>query len=143
MKVFSNQMSSLKLKNQILKMKNKIAKQYIEFLSTDNTEGIIELFADSGKVQSPIYGEKSAREFYKTLAEDTHNSELQLIEIFENVNSGNIALYFEYKWTVKSGKIVEFDVVDIIEFDDQNKIVSLKIIYDTVVSRALVEEMKI
>lgn len=49
---------------------------------------------------------------------------------------------FEYKWTVKSGKIVEFDVVDILDFDKENKIIGLKIIYDTVISRNLVDEMK-
>lgn len=125
-----------------MKKKKEIAKQYIEFLSKGNAEGVISLFTEKGKVHSPIYGEKGASDFYKTLAEDTLNSELKLNEIFENANSGNIALYFEYTWTVKSGKIVVFDVVDIIEFDNQNKILELKIIYDTVVSRRLVEEMK-
>ncbi|HEY5686984.1 MAG TPA: nuclear transport factor 2 family protein [Yeosuana sp.] len=123
-------------------MKKEIAKQYIEFLSKDHFEGIIGLFEENGKVYSPIYGERSASDFYDALAEDTCNSELKLNEIFENINSGNIALYFTYRWTLKSGKIVVFDVVDIIKFDDQNKILELKIIYDTVVSRNLVEELK-
>jgi hypothetical protein len=123
-------------------MKIEIAKQYIEFLSKGNVEGVISLFAKNGKVHSPIYGEKSASDFYRILAEDTLNSSLKLNEIFENANTGNIALYFEYTWTVKSGKIVVFDVVDIIEFDNNNKISSLKIIYDTVISRNLIEEIQ-
>ncbi len=123
-------------------MKKEIAKQYIEHLSKGNAEGIISLFAENGKVSSPIYGKKGASEFYRTLAEDTLNSELKIIEIFENSDFGKIALHFKYTWTVKSGKIVVFDVIDIIEFDGQNKILELKIIYDTVVSRSLVEEMK-
>ena len=42
----------------------------------------------------------------------------------------------------KGNFIFSFQVIDILEFDDQNKIVELKIIYDTVQSRALVEAMK-
>ena len=123
-------------------MKKEIAKQYIAFLSEGNVEGVIGLFSESGKVYSPIYGEKNAKEFYRILNDDTLQSELSLKEIFQNEESENIALYFEYKWTVKSGNVVVFDVVDILEFDEQNKIQELKIIYDTVISKRLVEEMK-
>jgi ketosteroid isomerase-like protein len=66
---------------------------------------------------------------------DTISSELKLKGIFDDADSDRIALYFEYKWTIKSGKIVEFDAVDIIVFDNDNKITTLKIIYDTVISR--------
>ena len=121
--------------------KLEIAKQYIDFLSAGKTDEIIGLFAENGTVTSPIYGEGLAEDFYKTLADDTLNSELKIKEIFENKLSGNLALYFEYIWTIKTGKMVTFDVVDIIEFDDNNKITALKIIYDTVVSRSLVEEI--
>ncbi len=123
-------------------MKKTIANKYIECLAKGDVAGVIDLFAENGKVHSPIYGEKLASDFYQTLASDTLSSELKLKEVFENADSGNIALYFEYRWTVKSGKIVIFDVVDIIAFDEQNKITELKIIYDTVVSRNLVEELK-
>jgi len=123
-------------------MKKKIANQYIELLSQGNAEGLISLFAENGMVHSPIYGEKKASDFYKILAEDTQKSELKLIDIFHKSDTGNIAVFFEYKWTVKSGKMVLFNVVDIIEFDEQHKIVKLQIIYDTVVSRQLIKEMK-
>lgn len=122
--------------------KKEIAKQYIDFLSKGNVEKIIALFTENGKVHSPIYGELRADKFYETLNDDTINSEIKLKGIFEDSTTKNLALYFEYKWTVKSGKIVNFDVVDIIEFDTQNKISELKIIYDTVVSRRLIEELK-
>jgi len=62
-------------------------------------------------------------------------------EFLNKKDSNNIALYFTYKWTLKSNKIVEFDVVDIIELDSDNKIIKLKIIYDTVVARKLVKEL--
>jgi ketosteroid isomerase-like protein len=122
--------------------KREIAEKYIGFLSNGDIEGIVSLFAENGKVDSPLYGIKEANEFFKELIGDTTNSELKLKGIFEDFNSDSLALYFGYKWTVKSGKIAEFDVVDILDFDEKNKIVKLKIIYDTVVSRNLIEEMK-
>jgi len=122
-------------------IKKEIAKRYIDFLSKGDVESIINLFTVNGKVNSPIYGEQKASDFYKTLSNDTINSELKLKGLFEDTDTGKLALYFKYKWTVKSGKLVEFDVVDIVEFNAQNKIVELTIIYDTVVSRKLIEEL--
>ncbi|WP_237270756.1 hypothetical protein [Tenacibaculum discolor] len=52
-----------------------------------------------------------------------------------------MALYFTYKWTLKNNEKVEFDVVDIIELNSENKITKLKIIYDTVISRKLVNKL--
>jgi hypothetical protein len=122
--------------------KREIANKYIELLSMGDVEKIVDLFAENGKVSSPIYGEKQAGIFYKELIADTLSSDLKLRGIFEDAESDRIALYFEYKWTVKSGKFVEFAAVDIFDFDNENKITVLKIIYDTVISRNLVDEMK-
>ena len=56
--------------------------------------------------------------------------------------TGNIALHFNYHWTLKNNSQVNFEVVDILEFNDNDKIKVLTIIYDTVRSRELVEELK-
>ena len=121
--------------------KQEIAKVYIEFLSKGDAASIIHLFAASGTVHSPIYGLKSAAAFYQDLFKDTSQSELAIKGIFEEVDKNQLALYFEYKWTLKSGKEVVFDVVDILEFDKDLKIQKLTIIYDTVRSRKLVDEL--
>ena len=122
-------------------IKNEIARKYLEFLECGNIESVIGLFSENGIVESPIYGIKRAEEFYRNLYNDTSNSELQLKGIFEQNDSNNLALYFNYKWTLKNNRKVDFDVVDIIEFDAQNKINKLKIIYDTVISRKLIDEL--
>ncbi len=118
--------------------KKDVAKQYISFLEQGYTEGIIALFTEEGQVSSPIYGEKRADIFYENLKADTLNSKLELKGIFEDENSNKIAIHFNYIWTLKNKSTVEFDVVDIIEFNSNHKIVHLQIIYDTVKSRALV-----
>jgi len=121
--------------------KSKIAKKYLEYLESGNTEKIIGLFSEQGIVESPIYGIKKADAFYRKLHNDTSNSELHLKGIFEQSNSNDVALYFSYHWTLKNNQNVDFDVVDIIEFDTKYKIKKLKIIYDTVISRKLVNEL--
>ena len=119
--------------------KKEIANGYLKFLESGNIEQIIDLFNENGIVDSPIYGIKKADEFYRELNDDTSNSELQLKGIFEQSGSNDLALYFTYKWTLRNNQQVEFDVVDIIEFDSKNKIKKLKIIYDTVLARKLVD----
>lgn len=121
--------------------KKEIAKEYITHLENGNIEQVIALFNQNGIVDSPLYGIKKVDAFYLELNNDTTNSELSLLGIFEENDSNNLALYFTYKWTLKNDQIVEFDVVDIIEFDNQNKISKLKIIYDTVIARKLVEQL--
>jgi len=122
--------------------KTEIAKQYIKHLESGNIEKVIDLFNDNGIVESPIYGTKKAETFYRELNNDTAKSELQLKGIFEQNNLNNLAIYFTYVWTLKNKQKVEFDVVDIIELDSDNKIKKLKIIYDTVTSRKLVAQLK-
>ncbi|ANH61446.1 nuclear transport factor 2 family protein [Dokdonia donghaensis] len=121
--------------------KKEIAKQYITHLENGNIEQVVALFNQNGMVDSPLYGIKKASEFYRKLKSDTLNSELHVKGIFEEDHTNSIALYFTYKWTLKNNQKVAFDVVDIIEFDNQNKIDKLKIIYDTVTARKLVEEL--
>ena len=61
--------------------------------------------------------------------------------MFEEQESLRLALFFEYTWTLKNGKIVTFDVVDILTVDEYHKINSLQIIYDTVNTRTLFKEI--
>ena len=121
--------------------KKEIANTYLEYLERGNIERLIALFDENGIVDSPIYGIKKADEFYRELNDDTSNSELHLKGIFEQNVSNDLALYFTYKWTLKNNQKVQFDVVDIIEFDTKNKIKKLKIIYDTVLARKLVASL--
>ncbi|HAS39825.1 MAG TPA: hypothetical protein DCS93_05070 [Microscillaceae bacterium] len=122
--------------------KSEVAKQYIHHLDQGNIAHVIALFAKDGQVHSPIYGIQPAREFYTALSNDTTSSELHLDGIFEESQANRLALYFTYHWTLKSGESVTFEVVDIITFNAMNQITTLKIIYDTHITRQLVEKLK-
>ena len=91
---------------------------------------VIGLFSIENTVRSPVYGDMPAQEFYTILASDTDESILQLHSILHDNHTDTYAVYFNYKWRVSNGDLIDFDVVDIIEFDKKSKIKSLKIIYD-------------
>ena len=116
-----------------------VAKQYLHYLERGSIQEVVDLFSEDGVVHSPIYGTLSAKTFYKLLSDDTQASKLELKDIFETSNSKTLALYFNYIWTLKNGDLVNFDVVDIIKFNEQHKIIDLKIIYDTQHSRKAIE----
>ncbi len=123
-------------------MNNKeIALKYINLLEKGKMNQIIDLFQKDGIVISPLYGTKPAKDFYLQLEKDTANSQLLINEIFESQDTNTIALFFTYNWTLKNNKKVVFDVIDIISFDNNNKINKLRIIYDTVLTRKLVAQM--
>ncbi len=121
--------------------KKDAALKYLEYLEKGQIENVIELFHIDGIVDSPLYGVKKASDFYQELSNDTRNSQLHLLGIYEQNEANDIALYFTYQWTLKNNEEVKFDVVDIITFDSENKIIKLKIIYDTVVARKLVDQL--
>ncbi|MEM7573042.1 MAG: nuclear transport factor 2 family protein [Bacteroidota bacterium] len=119
--------------------KKEVAKTYLERLAAGDIAAIIALFAPDGKVQSPIYGLQSAQNFYRELAADTRESRLELLGIFETSQDNRLALYFNYHWLMANGEEVHFEVVDILQFNAQNQIEELRIIYDTAQARKKLE----
>ncbi len=120
--------------------KEEVAHQYLSFLEKGEVDNVVDLFTDDGIVESPLYGVKPARTFYKLLSEDTSSSELKFDGVFFENNTNRISLLFDYKWSLKNGKVIEFKVVDIIELTTENKIKKLAIIYDTVGARNLINK---
>ena len=121
-----------------------LCKNYLETLNSGDLESLLSLFDRGAIVDSPLYGEMSATDFYSDLFKDTSNSETKLLDVFESVNSApTIILHFNYKWTLKNKQVVEFECVDVIELtDEKDKIKKLKIIYDTHPIRNDFEKLK-
>ncbi len=115
-------------------MKTKeICKRYLEALTESNLKNILALFDERAIVKSPLHGEVPATKFYTDLFADTNRSVTKLLNILDSDSCNNIfALHFHYSWTLKSGEVVEFECVDVIEINPKTStIVTLKIIYDT------------
>lgn len=114
-------------------MNRKIAQHYLKALNESDLDKVLALFTDDAVIISPLYGEMSARSFYQALFADTQKSETQLLNSFHSIeNPQTLGLHFRYTWTLQSGEVVSFEVVDVFELsEDQTRFSKLTIIYDT------------
>ncbi len=106
---------------------------YLEALNKADLRTVQAMFSSDGVVISPLYGEQNAHDFYASLFADTSRSETKLLNVFDNSDDGTaVALHFQYVWTLKGGKVVNFECVDVFELsDDRQQFKKLTIIYDT------------
>lgn len=119
-----------------------LCKRYLAALNAGSLADVLSLFAPDAQIVSPLYGVMEAGRFYADLFADTNRSVTRLLNVF--VPSGDarsVALHFHYTWTLKSGKVVQFECVDVFELSaDGEKFAKLTIIYDTAPIRADFEE---
>jgi ketosteroid isomerase-like protein len=112
-------------------MPRELCEQYLAALNAGHVERVLALFDDDAFVLSPLYGRMPVAPFYRALFSDTSRSETTFVDLFES-GSGAVALQFHYRWTLKSGRVVEFDCVDVFALNEgRTRFASLTIIYDT------------
>ena len=119
-----------------------LCKRYLAALNEGNLADVLSLFAPNAAIFSPLYGAIEAESFYRQLFADTNRSVTRLLNIFlPGADTPSVALHFHYTWTLKSGKVVQFECVDVFELTaDKQKFSKLTIIYDTAPIRADFEE---
>ena len=113
-----------------------IVGHYFERLTASDVEAIVALFADDGSVESPVLGTMPAAAFFATLDDASERNILTVHRIMSSPDDQFFAAHFTYDWTLTAGGNVTFDGVDLFEFNDDGKLASLKIFYDTHPTRA-------
>lgn len=112
-----------------------IATQYLEALEAGNVEHVLSLFTQDALVNSPLYGDRKASEFYPELFQDTANSRLTLKGVMDgNATDGTklVSIWFYFDWMLANGEPAPFDVVDVLEMDTNSGLIKkINIIYDT------------
>jgi len=108
-----------------------IVRSYFEFLTASDVSSIVALFADDGFVVSPVLGKVPAGEFFATLNDASAQNILTVHRVMSSDDNRFHAAHFTYDWTLSAGGQVTFDGVDMFEFNDNDKVVSMKIFYDT------------
>jgi hypothetical protein len=94
-------------------------------------------------VSTPIAGAINAVDYHDQLVRHTKQAIIRLRNVFEGLNGApSVAMYLHYTWILKTGKVMEFNGVDIDEFMlDRKKFASLTVIYDSApVRKHLTEE---
>lgn len=107
--------------------------RYLDALNTGDLESVRTLFVPGAEIVSPLYGVRPAHDFYAELFADTTRSETTLLNVFDSSADGrSVALHFRYVWTLASGKVVEFECVDVFELaEGRQRFTKMTIIYDT------------
>ena len=121
-----------------------LCEAYLEALNAGSIERVLALFEHDAVVDSPLYGTMPVAPFYAELFSDTNRSQTRLLHIFDMASDASaVALHFQYHWTLKSGREVEFECVDVFELNaDRSRFTRLKIIYDTAPIRSAFAEVR-
>lgn len=119
-----------------------VMETYLQCLERSDYDTLMELFMDDAMVESPLYGARSAADFYRELFADTSQSDITPLYFFTEPHQQTGAVNFRYQWTLANGQRVSFDCVDVFSFTDGGKIRHMKIIYDTNLSRAQWERQR-
>ncbi|MGP6088562.1 nuclear transport factor 2 family protein [Antarctobacter jejuensis] len=112
--------------------------RYLAALNAGDLDGVRALFTPDAEILSPLYGARPAHDFYAELFADTTRSQTSLLNVFDSSAQGRtVALHFRYVWTLASGKVVDFECVDVFELaEDRQHFTRMTIIYDTAPLRA-------
>ena len=108
-----------------------LVERYLLALSTADAALAISLFTADGTVNSPLYGDVPAREFYPALFADTAESVLSLRKTLLSPDGSTLAFWFDFGWVLADGTQAPFTVVDIAELNEEDLISRLHIVYDT------------
>jgi hypothetical protein len=108
---------------------------YLRALTTADADLAVSLFTDDGLVHSPLYGPRSAADFYPALFADTSQANLTFKSVMwgeDQTGATTVSFWFHFDWRLPSGAAAPFDVVDVATLASDGKIRELHIFYDTV-----------
>jgi hypothetical protein len=124
-----------------MKTFNTIIQSYAKALKDKDYQAIVNLFSQDARVFSPLRGEQPPSIFFPNYFQNNDISKVEVKNIFFDVENKNMAAAFLYFKEILNKKVpIEFEVVDIFEFDEDNKIKTLKIVLDTHPIRAIREK---
>jgi ketosteroid isomerase-like protein len=116
-------------------------KAYLEVLERGDVAAICALFTPDAQVLSPILGWVPPATLYEKLRDASGQSRITPIDICVSTSGAPRATaYFVYDWVLKDGSTVQFECVDVFEFDANGLIERMKIIYDTYPVRGKVSD---
>jgi hypothetical protein len=120
---------------------NGTIQSYCTALRMNDYHAMIDLFSKDARVFSYFAGEKPATEFFHNLFKTSRRTKVELKNIFIGENAIVAAyIHLEAIWNEKSA--MQFEAVDIFEFDAEHKIKMLRIILDTYPLRKLQAEVQ-
>jgi ketosteroid isomerase-like protein len=105
---------------------------YLNALERGDVAAICALFAPDARIFSPFLGWMAPKPFFDKVEAASAPSRITPIDICVSTTGARRATgYFVYDWALKDGSAVQFECVDVFEFDESARIERMVIVYDT------------
>ncbi|QLY30254.1 nuclear transport factor 2 family protein [Nocardia huaxiensis] len=103
-----------------------VAEQYVKLVATGPTEDIVNLYAADAVVEDPIgseprRGHEKIRELYTALEAMERETELHTVKVAGNHVAVSFTMVGKF-----NGQQMTLDPIDVMEFDDAGKIISMR-----------------
>ncbi|WMS42898.1 nuclear transport factor 2 family protein [Acuticoccus sp. MNP-M23] len=119
---------------------DQLCRQYLKAIEAGDFTAVLGFFSVQARVVSPLYGTQPADLYFAKLFSDSQRSTCRIIRVLTSPAPDTaIALQFFYCWTLQSGAVLEFEVVNILEMNADGNVSKLTVLYDTAPLRALHE----
>jgi len=105
---------------------------YLKALERGDVAAICALFTPDARIFSPFLGWMQPTPFFEKVVSASGQSRITTIDICVSATGARRATgYFVYDWGLKDGSAVQFECVDVFEFDESGLVERMVIVYDT------------
>jgi hypothetical protein len=105
---------------------------YLQELERGEVAAICALFTPDAQIFSPFLGWMHPAAFFAKVNAASGKSKITPIDIcVSSIGARRAMGYFIYDWGLKDGSAVQFECVDVFEFDANGLIERMVIVYDT------------
>ncbi|MCA8252538.1 nuclear transport factor 2 family protein [Burkholderia sp. AU31624] len=112
---------------------------YLKALEGGDVAAICALFTPDARIFSPFLGWMQPTPFFEKVVAASGQSRITAIDICVSATGARRAIgYFVYDWGLKDGSAVQFECVDVFEFNESGLVERMVIVYDTHPIRAAV-----
>ncbi len=105
-----------------------IAIKYFDAFHAGRIDEILNYFAKHGTVQFAKEPERKATDFFAETKELIASIKFTTHGVYASDSTNNVLIHFSFSMPDQSGGAVDVEAVDIIAFDDSNKIENIKVI---------------
>ena len=105
-----------------------IAKKYFEAFHEGKLDEVFKYVAEDGIVKYSTEAERSAKDFFPETKDMILQIKFETHGIYTSENATNVLIHFSYTMPSEDGTPKTVEAVDIVEFNDENKIKKITVI---------------
>lgn len=106
-----------------------IGKIYFQYFVDKKLEEVCELFAPKGVVKTSRMGTSPYRDFYVKTMPLVDDLQFQRLNVYGNMEDQSVLIHFQFEEKDEAGESKTVQGIDILKFDEDEKITSLEVIH--------------